>query len=229
MTLELEFTVEPFEPGRPGPHVRAAEETACTLVGEARVGPFGTAVSGPDEKVLTSLASVVRAAVSAGASRVTLQVSARGARSGYGPTERDNGELRRGKAARSDFVEAVLPVVEALGGEVVSAGDARPMDVSLVWNGAVVAAVRPPALHGAFGRLLSQVASELGAPLAELSREQKQRAVELLEERGAFAFRKSVEEAAQALEVSRFTVYNYLSRIPDKREPTAGRRSAGSV
>ena len=38
------------------------------------------------------------------------------------------------------------------------------------------------------------------------------RAVRLLEERGAFAFRKSAELVAEALGVSRFTVYNYLNR-----------------
>ena len=33
----------------------------------------------------------------------------------------------------------------------------------------------------------------------------------LLDERGAFQLRKSVEEVADALGVSRFTVYNYLN------------------
>ena len=34
----------------------------------------------------------------------------------------------------------------------------------------------------------------------------------MLEERGAFAFRKSAETVAEALGVTRFTVYNYLNR-----------------
>ena len=42
---------------------------------------------------------------------------------------------------------------------------------------------------------------------------QKQRAVRLLEERGAFSYRKSAEVVAEALGVTRFTVYNYLNRI----------------
>ena len=37
-------------------------------------------------------------------------------------------------------------------------------------------------------------------------------AVRLLEEAGAFSYRKSVETVATALGVSRFTVYNYLNR-----------------
>jgi predicted transcriptional regulator YheO len=34
----------------------------------------------------------------------------------------------------------------------------------------------------------------------------------MLEERGAFAYRKSAETVAEALGVTRFTVYNYLNR-----------------
>ena len=60
--------------------------------------------------------------------------------------------------------------------------------------------------------LIAQVEAELGGRLADLPREEKQRAVRLLEERGAFTVRKSVEAVARALGVSRFTVYNYLNR-----------------
>ncbi|SFO84002.1 HTH domain-containing protein [Amycolatopsis arida] len=61
-------------------------------------------------------------------------------------------------------------------------------------------------------RLIRQVEAELGAPLAELDRPGKQRAVRLLDERGAFQLRKSVAAVAEALGVTRFTVYNYLNR-----------------
>jgi hypothetical protein len=128
---------------------------------------------------------------------------------------------RVSREARSDraFLDAVRPVVEALGGELVGPRDAGPLVIPLEWQGEVVGAVRLPALHGALERLIERVADELGAPLAQLSREGKQRAVQLLDERGAFSFRKSVEDAAQALQVSRFTVYNYLARISGVRSP----------
>ena len=58
--------------------------------------------------------------------------------------------------------------------------------------------------------MISAVERELGAPLAVLSREDKQRAVRLLDGRGAFTLRKAVEDVARA-RVSRFTVYNYLN------------------
>ncbi len=68
-------------------------------------------------------------------------------------------------------------------------------------------------LHGALGRMIEQVEDELGARLPDLSREGKQRAVRLLDERGAFLLRRSVEDVADALGVSRITVYNYLNAI----------------
>jgi len=70
---------------------------------------------------------------------------------------------------------------------------------------------RKPGIHDALERLLLQVEVELGAGLEELSREEKQKAVKILEERGAFNLRGSVEDVADRLGVSRFTVYNYLN------------------
>lgn len=109
---------------------------------------------------------------------------------------------------------AIRPLLDRLGAELVTPADAAANDVPLTWQGKPLAAVRLPhneptsALH----QLLDQVSAELGAPLADLDRGSKQRAVRLLDERGAFAVRKSVETVAAALGVSRFTVYNYLNR-----------------
>ncbi|QWF82913.1 helix-turn-helix domain-containing protein [Amycolatopsis sp. CA-230715] len=62
------------------------------------------------------------------------------------------------------------------------------------------------------GGFIRAVEAELGARLGDLDRPGKQRAVRLLEERGAFQLRKSVATVAEALGVTRFTVYNYLHR-----------------
>ena len=43
-----------------------------------------------------------------------------------------------------------------------------------------------------------------------MTRAEKQQLVRYLDERGAFALRRSVESVAETLGVSRFTVYNYL-------------------
>jgi superoxide dismutase len=41
--------------------------------------------------------------------------------------------------------------------------------------------------------------------------EDKQAAVQMLHDRGAFELRRSVEAVAEAMGVSRFTIYNYLN------------------
>ncbi len=111
------------------------------------------------------------------------------------------------------LLRAIKPVVDAVGATLVPPGDQEPSDVPLVWDGKVVGAVRMPPLHGALDRLIDTVETELGGPLPALSREDKQRAVRLLDERGAFILRRAVEDVADAMGVSRITIYNYLNAI----------------
>jgi hypothetical protein len=110
-------------------------------------------------------------------------------------------------------VAAVQPVVDAVGATMVPPERREPSDVPLVWEGRIVAAVRMPPLHGALDRLIDAVEAELGGRLPALGREEKQRAVRLLDERGAFTLRRAVEQVADAMGVSRITVYNYLNAI----------------
>jgi uncharacterized protein YqgV (UPF0045/DUF77 family) len=74
MSLLVEFTIEPFVPGEPGPHVRAAVDAAHRSGLGVEVGPFGTSVEGDDASVLDAVDAIVRAAVAAGATRVSLQL-----------------------------------------------------------------------------------------------------------------------------------------------------------
>ena len=111
------------------------------------------------------------------------------------------------------LVSTVQPLLAALGATLVSAEEMSRADVPLVWEGRVVAAVRLPAMHGAMQRLIESVERELGAKLALLSRAEKQRAIRLLDERGAFILRRAVEDVADAMGVSRITVYNYLNAL----------------
>lgn len=112
---------------------------------------------------------------------------------------------------RHPLLVALDPVADALGAEVVPAAGVGSGDIPLRWDGEVVGGLRLPGVHGALERMIATVEAELGGRLAELSREDKQVAVKRLEERGAFRLRKSVEQVADALGVSRFTVYNYLN------------------
>jgi hypothetical protein len=118
-----------------------------------------------------------------------------------------------GRPGVHPLIRAVKPVVEALGASFVAANDMEASDVELVWEGQTVAAVRMPPLHGALDRLIDAVETELGGRLPMMSREDKQRAVRLLDERGAFTLRRAVEDVADAMGVSRITVYNYLNAI----------------
>jgi len=75
MTLQVEFTVEPFVEGSPGPHVRAAVAAAEVAGLNVEFGPFGTSVTGDDAAVLDAVDTIVRAAIGAGATRVSLQLA----------------------------------------------------------------------------------------------------------------------------------------------------------
>jgi len=111
------------------------------------------------------------------------------------------------------LLRAVAPILDAVGATIVSASEMAASDIPLSWDGHVVGAVRMLALHGALDRLIEGVEKELGASLKELSRNDKQRAIRLLDERGAFMLRRAVEDVADAMAVSRITVYNYLNAI----------------
>jgi predicted transcriptional regulator YheO len=62
---------------------------------------------------------------------------------------------------------------------------------------------------------MANVEAQLGSSLSELDRADKQRAVRMLDERGAFQLRKSIEDVGEAMGVSRITIYNYLSAIKE--------------
>jgi len=134
-------------------------------------------------------------------------------------------------ALRDRLAAAVGPLLDRVGGRLVDPAEAGPGDVPLVWDGRSELFVRlrtPRAgpgpgrqgsadLSDGLARLIAEVEAELGGRLSSLRRPEKQRAVRLLEERGAFEMRRSTETVAEALGVTRFTVYNYLNRARDPR------------
>ncbi len=111
------------------------------------------------------------------------------------------------------LVSTIQPLLDAIGATAVEPAAALPSDIPLETNGEIVATVRLPQLHGALDRMIESVETEIGGRLANMSREDKQRAVRLLDERGAFTLRRAVEDLADAMGVSRITVYNYLNAI----------------
>ncbi|MFI1159496.1 helix-turn-helix domain-containing protein [Streptomyces sioyaensis] len=117
------------------------------------------------------------------------------------------------------FVQAVKPLVDAMGGRLVAPDQAQGDDVVLTWEGEDRVAVRLPHLSESLDHILVELQRRHGKPLAELDRKTKQSVVRILESRGAFSVRHGVETVATALGVSRFTVYNYLNRENAAREP----------
>ena len=73
LPARAEFTVEPFEEGNPGPHVQAAIEALAPLAPD--IGPFGTAVEGEIDEVFSAMGNAVRAAMDAGATRVSVNMT----------------------------------------------------------------------------------------------------------------------------------------------------------
>ena len=116
--------------------------------------------------------------------------------------------------AGGDSVATVTAAVQAMSRAALAHG-ATAVQVRL---GESSIATRFGDLHDALAQMVSAVEEELGRPLAELPRDQKQAAVRLLDERGAFLLRKAVETVGEIMGVSRITIYNYLNAIarPDE-------------
>ena len=201
--IRVEFIVEPFEEGAPGPHVKASVEAVREFGLEPEIGALGTAIEGPADRVTPALASLVGAAVDNGASRVSLSVSA-------GET---TPSAKKDEADTHPLLDAIGELLDAVGGDAVPAGDLMTRDIPIRWEGDIVGGVRLRSLEGELGRLVGHIETELGGKLADLSRVDKQAAVRMLDERGAFLLRGSVEDVAEMMDVSRITIYNYLNAI----------------
>lgn len=117
---------------------------------------------------------------------------------------------------RQSLREAIAPLVEMLGAEVVELELATKSDVILEWDGDPAVAVRLD-FASTIAAQVRSVEQELGGRLADLGRSQKQAAVRILDERGAFNMRRAIEDVADAMGVSRITIYNYLNAIRRSR------------
>ncbi len=110
-----------------------------------------------------------------------------------------------------DFLRAVQPIVEFLGGTLST--DAGVGDLAVERAGRQIAYVRGTELHGALDRTIEAVERDVGAELSEMSREQKQVAVRTLDEQGVFLLRGAVDRVARSMGVSRVTLYSYLNAL----------------
>ncbi|MFD7032303.1 hypothetical protein ACFWAR_30165 [Streptomyces sp. NPDC059917] len=76
MRLRVEFTTEPFDLEEAPAHAVAAREVMRRAHLDAMdVGPFGNTAEGESDAVLDAVAALLRDALGAGATRVSLQVN----------------------------------------------------------------------------------------------------------------------------------------------------------
>jgi uncharacterized protein YqgV (UPF0045/DUF77 family) len=74
--LRVEFTTEPFDLDEAPAHAVVAREVIQTAELDAvDVGPFGNTAEGGADQVLTAVDALLRRALEAGATRVSLQVN----------------------------------------------------------------------------------------------------------------------------------------------------------
>lgn len=72
---QLEFTIEPFVEGQPGPHVTAAIDAARAAGVDVDVGPFGSSCTVAVDEVGAVVGSVTAAALANGATHVSIHVA----------------------------------------------------------------------------------------------------------------------------------------------------------
>ena len=132
------------------------------------------------------------------------EVAARGLEIQVGPF----GSVAHGQL--DALIDAASPLLRSA----LSAGADR-ISLHITTGSRPVAGIGRTTLHDALTRMIADVEHELGAPMVALSREGKQAAVRMLDTRGAFLLRKAVEDVADAMGVSRITIYNYLNAERD--------------
>ncbi|MGN6413618.1 helix-turn-helix domain-containing protein [Flexivirga sp.] len=113
-----------------------------------------------------------------------------------------------------ELADALQPLLHRVGAVVVDGPpESDDIPITLRDNTIHVRVLDQHDLSDGLSRLIQTVERELGDQLSELPRAKKQHAVRLLEERGAFEMRHSAETVAEAMGMSRFTIYNYLNRV----------------
>ena len=74
--------------------------------------------------------------------------------------------------------------------------------------------------------LIHQAISSVDTPIAEMKKRHKLQVVRQLKARGLFLLRDSVEMIAESLDVSRFTIYNYLNELEGAEQQDSTRSNS---
>lgn len=201
-----EFTIEPFDEGNPGRHVTEALAAVEASGLAVNMGPFGTSIEGSAGQVASAVAAALESSLAEGATRVTVTVT--------------QPDINADAVAQHPVLQALEPVLQAVGAEPISPDRLSRLDVPIEWEGEVIGGIRLQSLEGAVRRMVDQITLELDRDLNDLNREEKQQVVRILNDRGAFALRGAVEEVADLMGVSRITIYNYLNAARPVKDPS---------
>ena len=77
MDCRVEFFIQPFTEGAPGPHVNKGIEAVSDRGFEVEFGPFGSGTTGEIEELAPALAEMLIQAISSGADRISITVERR--------------------------------------------------------------------------------------------------------------------------------------------------------
>ncbi|MFB6366296.1 transcriptional regulator [Paenibacillus elgii] len=72
--------------------------------------------------------------------------------------------------------------------------------------------------------LLQECQKSIGKPVSHMAKEDKMKAVQFLDARGAFLVKKAGDKVCQFLDISKFTLYNYLDEIRVNQERSAAQK-----
>ena len=123
-------------------------------------------------------------------------------------------ELGAFSSTASGQIDEIGPAVNAMLIEAMNAG-ATAIHLQVASETGHLAS---PTLHGALDSMMRAAEREVGAEPENWTRQDKQRVVRMLDERGAFLLRGAVDDIADAMGVSRITIYNYLHAIEETSE-----------
>ena len=77
--------------------------------------------------------------------------------------------------------------------------------------------------------MVTKILGEVGKTPAAMTREEKMEVVKRLEERGAFLVKRSAEQVADALDLSRYTIFAYLKEIRRGDAGASGSEKPGKL
>ncbi len=87
--VHVEFLVEPFAEGRPGPHVDAAVEAFVDAGIDVELGAFASVAKGDVDEIAGAAAAMIKSALAAGATGIRLQVGGESGELASGPDLHD--------------------------------------------------------------------------------------------------------------------------------------------